>query len=204
MKKSADSVAEKLVTSISSPLVEFNGKEAIFPNTTNETIDVSSLSGVIENTSTTSISFSVWINREQSNNTYNMFMGQGLLYFSFMSNNKILWSINAGGQTSLDSVETFSNNEWIHCVFIINSLSMLMYINGTLNASKNISSPMIIGNGFSFGDGRSSSWYPFQGSLKNFKLFDRPLTPEEVAQEYRSGKASINKNTAFAKEFIEV
>jgi len=42
------------------------------------------------------------------------------------------------------------------------------------------------------------------GIIRNVKIHDVALTPEEVAQEYRSGKASLNKNSAFAKEFIEV
>ena len=43
-----------------------------------------------------------------------------------------------------------------------------------------------------------------QGTLRGFKICDVMLTPEEIAQEYNSGKASLNKNSAFAKEFIEV
>ena len=44
----------------------------------------------------------------------------------------------------------------------------------------------------------------FDGKIRGFRIYGNTLTPEEVAQEYRSGKASLNKNSAFAKEFIEV
>ena len=44
----------------------------------------------------------------------------------------------------------------------------------------------------------------FDGKIRGFRIYGNTLTPEEVAQEYNSGKASLNKNSAFAKEFIEV
>ena len=51
--------------------------------------------------------------------------------------------------------------------------------------------------------GTSTAYY-MNGIIANSKIYKIALTPEEVAQEYNSGKASLNKNSAFAKEFIEV
>jgi hypothetical protein len=54
--------------------------------------------------------------------------------------------------------------------------------------------------------GSSSYTYAksFDGKIRGFRIYGNTLTPEEVAQEYNSGKASLNKNSAFVKEFIEV
>ena len=46
--------------------------------------------------------------------------------------------------------------------------------------------------------------YCMNGIIANSKIYKIALTPEEIAQEYNSGKASLNKNSAFVKEFIEV
>ena len=67
------------------------------------------------------------------------------------------------------------------------------------------------GEYFSFNDlgratGTGSYTYAksFDGKIRGFRIYENTLTPEEIAQEYNSGKASLNKNSAFAKEFIEV
>ena len=50
----------------------------------------------------------------------------------------------------------------------------------------------------------TNTTYYMNGIIANSKIYKIALTPEEIAQEYNSGKASLNKNSAFAKEFIEV
>ncbi|QDP60428.1 MAG: putative concanavalin A-like lectin/glucanases superfamily protein [Prokaryotic dsDNA virus sp.] len=205
-KYSAKSFSEtpNVVTDVEGATI-FNGESVHFSNTTNETVEVSDLTNIL-GSSTTSATFSVWINRTASNNTYNMFMGQGTLYFSFRSSNQILWSMpTTAGQQTLTTSQTYSSNEWLHCVFVIDGTTAKVYVNGEQKASRTVDSPVSIANTFSFGDGRDSAWYPFQGYVKDFKVFNVSLSGEEVYNEYSSNlKASINKNTAFAKEFIEV
>ena len=60
------------------------------------------------------------------------------------------------------------------------------------------------GLGRATGSGRYTYGKSFDGKIRGFRIYENTLTPEEVAQEYNSGKASLNKNSAFAKEFIEV
>jgi hypothetical protein len=60
------------------------------------------------------------------------------------------------------------------------------------------------GLGRATGSGSYTYAKSFDGKIRGFRIYENTLTPEEIAQEYNSGKASLNKNSAFAKEFIEV
>ena len=92
--------------------------------------------------------------------------------------------------------------EWYHVGFT-RSLQgdISLYLNGQLDATGVVTAwyaPTftLLGNS----GGGSGSTFTLHGP----RIYNRALTPEEVAQEYNSGKAFLTKNTAFAKEFIEV
>jgi hypothetical protein len=92
--------------------------------------------------------------------------------------------------------------EWYHVGFT-RSLQgdISLYLNGQLDATGVVTAwyaPTftLLGNS----GGGSGSTFTLHGP----RIYNTALTPEEVAQEYNSGKASLNKNSAFAKEFIEV
>jgi hypothetical protein len=96
-------------------------------------------------------------------------------------------------------------NEWTHVSASISpDLTIRLYINGALQATETNTIPIAYWtNNWVLGS-RGNGTYHSDIILKELKVFDRVLTSEEVAQEYKSGKASLNKNSAFAKEFIEV
>lgn len=52
--------------------------------------------------------------------------------------------------------------------------------------------------------GRLDATRWFEGTIRDAKVFDTALAPEEVAQEYGATKAMLNKNTAFATEITEI
>jgi len=82
----------------------------------------------------------------------------------------------------------------------------IFYLNGVVDSSGWPTFLKELDNGIIryIGSYDAGSTRLFNGVIGNIKAHDVALTPEEIAQEYNSGKASLNKSSAFAKEFIEV
>lgn len=98
------------------------------------------------------------------------------------------------------------DGEWHHVGFTFDGSTKTAYVDGVnIGTMTGITGTLV--NSFSnrrIGRFGGSGTYAMNGLIKNAKIFSEPLTDEQVAQEYAHGKALINKNTAYAKEFIEV
>jgi len=91
-----------------------------------------------------------------------------------------------------------------HITIQIDILTVRLFINGILVAESTESIPIANWSGsWNIGRRYIGSVY-YGGTIRDVRIYNSILTSEEVAQEYNSGKASLTKNTAFAKEFIEV
>jgi len=95
-------------------------------------------------------------------------------------------------------------NEWTHVVGQIDeNLTARLFINGELVDEETNTIPIAYWtDGWSIGQRANATFYS-NFRMKNFKVFDSVLTVQEIGAEYRMGKASVNKNTAYAKEIIE-
>ena len=139
------------------------------------------------------MTWSAWVKCSQSINSYNMFMGRHLPYFSFYNGSQLFFSTNIGGTQRV--VSTAGNNllnTWYYAVFTIEydgtNTIMKIYRNGTLAAT----SPAYAGSQvnysykFTIGDGHpGSAWYPFKGMVSNVKIYDRTLSSSEIMENFK-------------------
>jgi hypothetical protein len=155
--------------------------------------------------STTSRTFDVWFNRQESVSTYNIVWGYYVPYLSFNNSNTFHFSYytNNGSnlQKNLYSGVTFSNNVWynVTCTveydLVATTATAKMYVNGSLintqawpattmtqSLTSSANNYLIMGNWY------STNPYPFKGSISNFRIYDRVLTDNEIVQSYNALK----------------
>jgi len=135
--------------------------------------------------STNAYTYTAWINRTSSQNEYNMFMGQGLPYFSFRAGGQLFWSNSVDGtQRTCITSETFNNNTWYHFTATYDGTYMKIFVNGVEKAST--SQPGTMSPGwllpFSIGDGINSTWYPFYGKVNDVRIYNEVLSVDEIKE----------------------
>jgi peptidoglycan hydrolase-like protein with peptidoglycan-binding domain len=155
-----------------------------------------SSSVTIPNSSSINISgpftFSVWINSRNSTDSQ-IFLGKNA-YDKYVVINP-----NYGGYVTTlfgQQLDTTPGgvplNTWTHLVFVGDTNSQKLYVNGVL-----ASSDSSVGSSFSSSNsslvlGRNvAGGYPFTGMLDELRIFNRALTSQEVANLYSDGAASV-------------
>ena len=141
--------------------------------------------------------WTVWINRVSSVNTFNMFMGRFLPYFAAREGtNGFLFSnsINSVQKSVYSIGVTVKDNTWYHLSFTTEyngvDTTMKMYINGVLNNSGTFTGEQTqFGYAFSIGDGRNLPWYPFNGEVNDVRIYNRVLTQAEITTIYNATKS---------------
>jgi hypothetical protein len=122
------------------------------------------------------------------------------------------YSHNGSATDTITSTISVCDNSWHHVAMTYTSSNNLLsiYIDGTFNISKNLTveEATTSSNGLWMGRENGSTVYnPFQGTLDEIKIFNRPLTAEEVAIEYNTmfnNEVQIHKNgTLYAKNIIQ-
>jgi hypothetical protein len=140
--------------------------------------------------------WTAWINRSASVNSYNMFMGRYLPYFGILSSNEIIFSNTVGGtqQTIYSTNFTAANNTWYYLAFTTEYVGTdtvaRIYINGILNNSTTQSG----GQGnidfkFAIGDGYNATWYPFNGRIAAVNVYNRTLSSSEILQNFSAHRS---------------
>jgi len=140
--------------------------------------------------------WSAWIKRYSSVNTYNMFMGRYLPYFAFRSSGQIHFSNNISGQKNVyTTTSDFVDNVWYNVVFITEydgtNTTMSIFINGVFNNSGTFTGTQGGSSSiFTLGDGRNNAtWYPFNGEVSHVCVYDRTLSSDEIYNNYISLKS---------------
>lgn len=140
-----------------------------------------------------STTWEAWVYCTQSVNPYNMFMGNYLPYFGFLSGSNLIFSNTVGaGQQTIYAAGGLSLNTWYHTCFTTsfsggNTLSNI-YVNGVLVTSTSLVGQQNAPSGtFTIGDGQSSpSWYPFKGNIGSVKIYNKALSAAEVLQNFNA------------------
>lgn len=141
------------------------------------------------------MTWGAWVKRSSSLNTYNMFMGAYLPYFSFRSGNFVTFSNSTGGsQRTISSTGvTLADNTWYHFMFTseydgTTNTTMKIYINGVLNNTEafagsqtNSGYPITIGSWYP-----AATDYPFSGIVDSVNVYNRALTAAEVQQNFNA------------------
>lgn len=95
---------------------------------------------------------------------------------------------NGTGSANAVSNQKLTLNKWYHLVMTYNESQVRLYINGTLKATQNYSSPMnTSGNsGISIGESNQANgyWNHTDGKIDDVAIWDRALTPTEIQQLY--------------------
>lgn len=137
-----------------------------------------------------------WVNRTQSVNSYNMFMGKQLPYFGILSDNSIILSNLIGGsqRTMYSTGFAAADNTWYHLVFTAeydgaNTVEKI-YINGILNNTATFAGQQTDYSpprAFTIGDGReTATWYPFKGKISSARVYTKTLSAAEVSQNFNA------------------
>lgn len=140
------------------------------------------------------MTWGAWIRRQASANSFNMFMGRELPYFSFGVNGEILFSNDIAGaqRTVVTSPLSPANNTWYNLVFTTSfngsTTTMTTYVNGVQSVTNSFAgSQGTRTTTFTIGDGRSTTgWYPFNGNVANVYIYNRTLTQLEITQNFNA------------------
>jgi hypothetical protein len=143
-----------------------------------------------------------WVNCSQNLNTFNMFMGRFLPYFSFYNGNSLFFSIAIGGTQKTLSSGGLTTNTWYHTAFTTSydgvNTTMKIYINGNETGSVSYAGSVtdypykfMIGDGNS-GNNGTAPWYPFKGSVSNVKIYNRTLSASEIEQNFIALRGRYN------------
>lgn len=113
---------------------------------------------------------------------------QSGIFYNYLGNNEFQtgvsgnWSKNEFYNTNI----SYSLGNWVHLTYVHTGTSLKLYKNGVLvidmpgNLSYNISNTkdLYIGR-------FSSKWYPLNGAIDEFRMYNRALTDSEVQQIYQ-------------------
>ena len=127
--------------------------------------------------------------------------GIGLFSFGSPSETKTMRAFVYGGADA-DYKEDVPLNEWFHVVAVISDKKATLYLNGVVAATDTGSTTITIPSTpyLSLGVQTNSSNTPlsstyFDGSIANFRLFNRNLTADEVYQLYAYQKEYFGHST---------
>jgi glycerophosphoryl diester phosphodiesterase len=87
-------------------------------------------------------------------------------------------------------------NQWIHVAGIYNGKEAMIYLNGELADSHATSGIGVLGSNQNAEIGRNNGNY-FKGSIDELKIYERPLSRQEVVNQYEMNFSSCNLNENF-------
>jgi hypothetical protein len=105
-----------------------------------------------------------------------------------------------GGSAVVQSTTLMKLNTWYNiCVTYLGNTTVLMYLNGVLDATKNTTSPNAGPGVSNWSSGntnpRLGSWYggsdPFGGKISNVQTYNRSLSASEIFQNYQAQLPTI-------------
>lgn len=140
------------------------------------------------------ITYEAIINSSGNATGYNMFFGQLLPYIGVYGGNSIIFSDSIGGaqQTIVAGSISTGVNYHVVCTRSYNgsSCTNTIYINAS-QVGQNTFSGAYTGDSYygdtiNIGDGQSSNWYPFWGSVHVARIYNRALSATEISQNFQA------------------
>lgn len=95
------------------------------------------------------------------------------MYFAFYGND-------------LNSNTTVTDDAWNHVAFAFNGSVGTHYIDGRPAGTKNFGSVTVANNDYSIGYRRQGADFKFNGTIDEFRLFNRSLSPEQITEMYNN------------------
>ena len=153
------------------------------------------------------MSFDIWFNRTQSNNSYNMVWQMYVPYLSFRTEGTFLFSrytklSGVTTQRNLYTTNTFSDNTWYNVVCthfqdISTGDSIAnIYVNGELEETETIPNSVdevyyttVTNRKLMLGAWNvTSPIYHFEGKIPSLKIYNKILSADEVRQNFNATK----------------
>jgi hypothetical protein len=110
----------------------------------------------------------------------------------------IVWEVSsaAGVPIQVNGVTSIEKDLWYHCAGVRGSNFVQLYINGQLEVQAGVNFPQDYGNyPLYFGTSNQSSWdHKLGGSVDEVTLYNRALSPAEIAAIYAAGPAGKCKS----------
>jgi len=170
-----------------------------FNNSANSTIFVNDVASSSLDYITTNLSVELWTKTLPSNQFRGFFQkgvvgNLGYWEAHLTEVNVIRFIVNGDINNLVTSTSALSDKVWYHLVFTYSSANNIntskIYINGVLNASKNVTAPLV--TDFTYGTntnltiGRyyNTPQYSFNGTIDNFKVYNITLSPERIMDLY--------------------
>lgn len=143
-------------------------------------------------TLTTGVSMEMWVYltaRDRNQGFMSLNSGTSYINFWMPSSNTMRWEVigtSASSYSTINSTTTFALNTWYHVVGTANLTNTYIYINGALETSQSMSNQptSITATGY-VGDYGAVS-YPSASRIAMAKVYTRPLTAAEVAQNFNA------------------
>ncbi len=109
-------------------------------------------------------------------------------YFLRIAGSKLRLMLFTGTWTYLGGSKTLSSNVWYHLLMTYDGSSLKGYVNGEVDASKNVTGQMRSFGALFIGYGTSGgSNTPFYGAIDDVRIFTRSLTAQEIKSQYLAG-----------------
>jgi hypothetical protein len=144
---------------------------------------------------TTAITLEAWLNKSDktgfhhiisrnsaSSYYYALFTEEPTGYLSFQA---------SAGIPYVTSDVDVSTGSWVHCLVTYNTTSALFYVNGTLVATKSITTGLVPNDVDVFIGARPNGIQLFDGDVANPRIYNRALTAAEVLRNYNADKAKF-------------
>lgn len=150
------------------------------------------------------LTLSIWLNRSQLGN-YSQVVGVPLddvtwsnpfrrYGFEFIADtNTMSFTLGFDDNTYVSTTcETFGVDTWFNITGTYDGSNINVYVNGQLSATSSETKTLINSTSkFYLGAENSSTTYPFGGKVGCVNLYNRPLDPSEVLQNYNALKTKF-------------
>jgi hypothetical protein len=139
------------------------------------------------------VSMEMWVYltaRDRNQGFMSLNSGGAGPYINFWmpSGNTMRWEVigtTASGYSTINSTTTFAINTWYHVVGTANLTNTYIYVNGALETSQSMSNQptSITATGYI---GNYETSYPSASRIAMAKVYTRPLSADEVTQNFNS------------------
>ncbi len=131
----------------------------------------------------------LWTKYDKLSGNQTFYRSNSDSYFLFRTNNGIL-QVQSGNGGYNDLGSTLVLNQWNHVALTWGNSEMKLYLNGVLDSEGAGSPPNISGN---FSLGGTNGTELINGTISDFRIFDKALTETEVASLYYTGLTTHSK-----------
>ena len=118
--------------------------------------------------------------------------GAWSLLFDVVANKVEFHCRISGTNSSVVSNTSYGNNIWTNITTVFTGTNLLIYINGILDNTTNISGT-IGTNAIDFSIGKANDGFNWSGQVSNVFIYNRALTATEVLQNYNATKSRFGR-----------